>query len=99
MLSHQNDHACNHLVQPEERRDMVEKATYQGNCHCAKFRFEVQLPDITSAITCNCTACFKTGFLWAFPADGDYRVIRDDGLLIGTQHGKTLDRKVLLPDS
>ncbi|KAK6084989.1 glutathione-dependent formaldehyde-activating enzyme [Seiridium cupressi] len=64
------------------------------NCHCAKFRFEVALPEIKSAVSCNCVACFKTGILWAFPADGDYTVIRDDGLLATTQHRGALDHKI-----
>ncbi|KAM0809093.1 putative Mss4-like protein [Seiridium cardinale] len=73
--------------------EMTEKITYKGNCHCAKFRFEVVLPEIKSAVSCNCVACFKTGILWAFPADGDYTVTRDDGLLATTQHGGALDHK------
>lgn len=45
---------------------------YSGNCHCGSFRFTVQLPAITSAITCNCSLCHKQGYLWAFPAEAEH---------------------------
>lgn len=76
---------------------MAEKRTFRGNCHCAKFRFEIALPEIKSATACDCLACSKTGILWAFPADGDIKITRDDGLLTSTQHGGTLDHKVRVP--
>lgn len=79
---------------PAVRVKMSEKKTYQGNCHCAKFRFEVDLPEIESTTSCNCVACFKNGFLWAFPPEGDFRITRDDGLLTSSQHGGTLEHKV-----
>ncbi|ROV88746.1 hypothetical protein VMCG_10077 [Cytospora schulzeri] len=47
--------------------------SYQGNCHCGKNRFEVNLPEIKSAITCDCSLCHKSGYLWAFPEPGDIR--------------------------
>ncbi|KAI0134084.1 glutathione-dependent formaldehyde-activating enzyme [Xylariales sp. AK1849] len=72
---------------------MTDKVTYRGNCHCAKYRFEVDLPEIKSATSCNCVACFKNGILWAFPSEGDFRITRDDGLLTSSSHGGTLDQK------
>ncbi|KAI1861460.1 uncharacterized protein JN550_010840 [Neoarthrinium moseri] len=73
---------------------MTEKITYRGNCHCAKYRFEVDLPEIKTGVSCNCVACFKTGILWAFPAQGDFRVSRNDSLLTQTRHGATLEHKI-----
>jgi hypothetical protein len=73
---------------------MAEKRTYRGNCHCAKFRFEVDLAEVKSATSCNCVACFKEGILWAFPADGDFRVTRDDGTLTSYRKGEALEYKV-----
>lgn len=46
---------------------------YRGNCHCAKNRFEVTLPEITRAISCDCSLCHKSGYLWAFPEPGDIK--------------------------
>jgi hypothetical protein len=38
---------------------------YHGTCHCGAFRFKAALNNIDSALTCDCAACRKTGFLWA----------------------------------
>ncbi|KAH8201940.1 hypothetical protein TruAng_003932 [Truncatella angustata] len=73
---------------------MSEKITYRGNCHCGKFKFEADLTELKTATSCDCVACHKNGILWAFPANGDYRIIRDDGSLTSTRHGDTLDHKV-----
>ncbi|KUI71835.1 Centromere protein V [Cytospora mali] len=47
--------------------------SYRGNCHCGKNRFEVNLTEIKSAISCNCSLCHKSGYLWAFPEPGDVK--------------------------
>ncbi|ROV93466.1 hypothetical protein VPNG_09633 [Cytospora leucostoma] len=52
--------------------------SYKGNCHCGQNRFEVNLPGITSAISCDCSLCHKSGYLWAFPEPGDIRYTRGD---------------------
>jgi hypothetical protein len=74
----------------------MSKVTYRGNCHCARYRFEVNLAELKSAISCNCIPCSKTGILWAFPAGrADFTVTRDDGLLTSTQYGGgSLEHKV-----
>jgi hypothetical protein len=56
----------------------AELKTYRGNCHCGAFVYEVQLPEIKSAGQCNCTICTKKGYLWAFPKDGDFKVVKGD---------------------
>lgn len=40
--------------------------TYRGNCHCKAFVYQVQLPELTSAVECNCSICYKKGYLWTF---------------------------------
>lgn len=50
--------------------------SYQGNCHCGKNVFEVSLPEIASAISCDCSLCHKSGYLWAFPDPGDIKYTR-----------------------
>ena len=36
--------------------------TYTGGCHCGAVRFAVEVESHT-ALTCNCSMCFKTGFV------------------------------------
>lgn len=38
---------------------------YHGNCHCRNHKFEVRLPVLTAAMSCNCSLCRKSGYLWA----------------------------------
>lgn len=35
---------------------------YQGGCHCGAVRFAVEV-DEHVALTCNCSICFKKGFI------------------------------------
>jgi hypothetical protein len=55
--------------------------TYRGNCHCGRYRFEIDAPEIIGAITCDCAMCVKKGYLWIIPERGAFRVIRDDSCL------------------
>lgn len=41
---------------------MGEMKTYQGGCHCGVVRFQVTT-DRTDLIDCNCSICYKKGFL------------------------------------
>ena len=52
--------------------DTTEQAekTYRGNCHCGAFVYECQLPEIKTANECNCSICYKKGYLWQFPPAG-----------------------------
>jgi hypothetical protein len=59
---------------------------YKGNCHCGRYRFQVSLPADPAElepVVCNCTLCTKRGFLWGFSSDVGFRVVRDDGFLVG----------------
>ena len=40
---------------------------WKGSCHCGRNRFEVKVPKIETAISCNCILCHKSGYLWYFP--------------------------------
>ncbi|KAF7294145.1 Glutathione-dependent formaldehyde-activating enzyme [Mycena chlorophos] len=43
---------------------------YSGNCHCGAFKFSFEAPEpLTSAVECDCSICFKTGYIWEGPID------------------------------
>lgn len=50
--------------------------TYRGNCHCGAFVYEAQLPEIKSATECNCSICYKKGYLWLMPPPGAFKVVK-----------------------
>ncbi|KUJ18306.1 uncharacterized protein LY89DRAFT_717883 [Mollisia scopiformis] len=50
--------------------------TYKGNCHCGKFRFEIDVPPIEKVESCNCSICVKKGYLWTFLAEKRFRVTK-----------------------
>jgi hypothetical protein len=56
--------------------------TYHGNCHCGAYRFHLDLPELESGLTCNCSICEKKGYVWAFTKEPDVVVDRDDGKLV-----------------
>lgn len=68
--------------------------TYRGNCHCGAFVYEVEAPEITSAGDCNCSICYKRGYLWLVPKK-PLTVVKDEGKLVGYSFGsKALDHQV-----
>ncbi|KAL7807908.1 Mss4-like protein [Trichoderma aethiopicum] len=69
-----------------------EKVVYQGNCHCGRYRFQVSVPEIESAITCTCSLCLKKGYLWLIPAEGSFTVLRDGGCLVEYQTSTIRDK-------
>lgn len=36
---------------------------YKGSCHCGAIQFEVSAPQDLELVRCNCSICFKSGFL------------------------------------
>ncbi len=66
--------------------------TYKGNCHCGRYRFEIDSPEITGAITCDCAMCAKKGYLWIVPEKGAFRVIRVDRRLTEFQSTSLRDK-------
>ena len=70
---------------------------YKGNCHCAAFKFSIQIPELTSVTECNCSICFKKGYKWIFPSDGSLVVENGKGSLTSYKFGKRqLVHKVLV---
>ncbi|OLN81447.1 Centromere protein V 2 [Colletotrichum chlorophyti] len=55
--------------QKQEGSQQPERRRYRGNCHCGAFVYEVDLPEIKTAMECNCSICHKKGYLWVFPDD------------------------------
>jgi hypothetical protein len=45
---------------------MTAARTYTGGCHCGRVRYEIKAPEITQAISCNCSICAKKGTLLTF---------------------------------
>lgn len=72
--------------------------TYRGNCHCGAFVYEARLPGIDSAHECNCSICYKKGYLWLFVGDepGDFTVVRgeESQLSVYTFGGHNIQHKV-----
>jgi len=69
--------------------------TYKGNCHCGAYKFQITVPEIKSATTCNCSLCVKKGYLWIFPLKKDFQVLAGDDELASYQFGeKTRTHKV-----
>jgi len=67
--------------------------TYRGNCHCGAFVYEVEAPEITSAGDCNCSICYKRGYLWLVPKK-PLTIVKDEGKLVGYSFGsKALDHQ------
>lgn len=52
--------------------------TYRGNCHCGAFVYEVELPEIKSVNECNCSICYKKGYLWLFPPADAFKIVKGD---------------------
>ncbi len=49
-------------------------ATYEGGCHCGAVRFEVDV-DSHQALRCNCSICYKKGFLHLIVPRERFRLI------------------------
>lgn len=76
-----------------ETREVI---TYHGNCHCGKYRFELQAPEITSGIACSCRQCTKRGYRWIAVSEESFTVVRDEGSLADFDSGVLAD-KVMIP--
>lgn len=51
--------------------------TYQGGCHCGKYRYEVDT-DLEKVIECNCSHCHKKGLVLAFVPSEQFRLTEGD---------------------
>lgn len=65
-----------------------ELKTYYGNCHCGAFKFNIRIPELTSATECNCSICFKKAYKWVFPGPDCFTIEKGDGILKEYEFGK-----------
>ncbi|KAJ7510718.1 Mss4-like protein [Mycena galericulata] len=56
---------------------------YRGNCHCGAFKFVFRAPALTKAFPCNCSICYKNGYLWTFPYGSTWNTTRDLDIVKG----------------
>ncbi|WP_309606281.1 GFA family protein [Phenylobacterium sp.] len=49
---------------------------HAGGCHCGAVRFEVALPAVVEAQSCNCSMCAKTGFIHMIVPQSRFRLTR-----------------------
>jgi hypothetical protein len=47
----------------------------KGGCHCGAVRFEVELPEVVEAQTCNCSMCAKVGFIHIIVPESRFRLV------------------------
>ncbi|KAK4166062.1 hypothetical protein QBC43DRAFT_26100 [Cladorrhinum sp. PSN259] len=66
--------------------DQAIKQKYRGNCHCGAFVFELDIPEIKSTQTCNCSICTKRSYIWVM-AGVDLTIIKDEGTLVDYSYG------------
>ncbi|KAJ6460752.1 Mss4-like protein [Mycena vitilis] len=51
---------------------------YRGQCHCGAFKFTLKVPGLKEALSCTCSICSKNGYLWTFPAPGQFEAVKGD---------------------
>ena len=69
-----------------------DKVLYNGNCHCGKYRFELEVPEITSGVECSCRQCTKKGYRWMPVTEQNFKVVRDEGSLVEFDSGVLKDK-------
>jgi hypothetical protein len=47
-----------------------------GSCHCGAVLFEVALPDVIEAQSCNCSICERTGFVHIIVPESRFRLTK-----------------------
>jgi hypothetical protein len=55
--------------------------TYTGGCHCKKVRFEADIENLDTVISCNCSMCAKRGWLLAFVPASSFRLLSGEDAL------------------
>jgi hypothetical protein len=66
---------------------MSETKAYDGGCHCGAVRYRVTTK-LESAVTCNCSICFKTGTMLAFAPAERFELVRGREALTDYQFGR-----------
>lgn len=54
---------------------------YQGGCHCGAVRFEVEADTSPLVQDCNCSICYKTGFLHLIVPRTAFRLLQGQAQL------------------
>ncbi|KAK3985102.1 Mss4-like protein [Cladorrhinum sp. PSN332] len=66
--------------------ESASKQKYRGSCHCGAFIFELEIPEIQSVMTCNCSICTKRGHIWVMPGVQP-TIIKDEGTMVDYSFG------------
>lgn len=64
--------------------------TYTGGCHCKKVRYEVDIEELTEAMSCNCSICSKRGWLLTFVPASSFRLVSGEGEVTKYHFNKNL---------
>lgn len=52
---------------------------HTGQCHCGNVKFELEASADLDVTECNCSVCYKTGFLHLFVAKKNFRLLKGEG--------------------
>ena len=55
--------------------------THTGGCHCGRVRFEVDAPSTIEATECNCSICYKSGYLHLIVGSAEFRLLQGEDAL------------------
>lgn len=55
--------------------------THTGGCHCGRVRFEVDAPATIEATECNCSICYKSGYLHLIVGAAEFRLLQGEDAL------------------
>lgn len=61
---------------------MAETKLHTGSCHCGAVQFEVET-GLDGLIECNCSHCYRKGFVLAFAPRANFRLISGKEVLVG----------------
>lgn len=67
---------------------MSEKDAFEGGCHCGAVRYRAGGLDLSSAITCNCSRCAKTGAILSFIPAESFALLSGEDQLTDYQFNK-----------
>ncbi|KAL7820670.1 glutathione-dependent formaldehyde-activating enzyme [Trichoderma gracile] len=59
-----------------QTQDQPNRRTYRGSCHCGAFIYEIDLPELSTIVECDCSFCRRTGNLYVPTSeDANFRVV------------------------
>jgi centromere protein V len=56
--------------------------THKGGCHCGRVRFEVDAPATLVVDDCNCSMCYRTGYLHLIVTKDRFRIVQGEEALV-----------------